>query len=129
MNHRALVGCAGIAILAAGLTLTGCGPIIRHESSNDFQGQYVAEASYDQVRPGQTTQDWVRATIGPPSSTSRLKDGGEVWQWSSVEQKNGSGAVWPVYEGSSRKRVNSRTYVEFSAEDVVRKKWRDSSSK
>ena len=111
---------AALLLVAA----AGCGPVVSSDSSYTRTGEYVGRSSYAQIRPGKSSDDFVAATLGEPTSKTTLDDGSEIWQWTGTERKSGSGSVLFVYSGTNEKEIDTRTFVKVK-DGVVTKKWRD----
>lgn len=109
--------CAIVAILM----LSGC--LISSNTSEHRSGNYVADSTFNQIQPGKTTEGWVDATLGKPTSTSRLDDGTEIWKYSYTEHHDSSGAVFLIFGGSNSSETSHTAFVEIH-HGIVRKAWR-----
>lgn len=114
-----------LLLLAAALLLPlgGGGCLVTSDSSERRSGNYVADATFNQIRPGQTTEGWVDATLGKPTSISRLDDGTEIWKYAYTERRDSSGAVFLIFGGSSSEERAHTAFVEIK-DGIVRKAWR-----
>ena len=126
MNSKnQLVQVPAVLLLAASfsvlLVTTGC--LITSTSSEHRSGSYVADSTFNQIQPGKTTAGWVDATLGKPTSISRLDDGTEIWKYSYTETRDSSGAVFLIFGGSNSTQTNHNAFVEIK-DGVVRKAWR-----
>jgi hypothetical protein len=88
------------------------------------EGPHVGGGTFAEIRPGNTTGEWVLAALGEPTRRATLDDGSEIWRWSATEEKSGSGSVWLLYDGHSHKEVVTNHFVQVK-DGVVVKKWRD----
>jgi outer membrane protein assembly factor BamE (lipoprotein component of BamABCDE complex) len=129
MNRRILRGVCVVA--AAGLSLAGlcgagggCGAIVSRSSNLHRSGTYVDRSTFGQIKTGKSTRDFVTATLGEPQARTPLEKGGEIWRWSYVDRKAGSGHVFLLYDGSTTKETVHTYFVQFDASGVVTKKWR-----
>lgn len=113
-----------LLIILALLLLMGSGcSLVSSHSHENRSGNYVPESTFSEIRPGKTSADWVRATLGGPSQVTRLEDGSELWRWTYTEQKTSSGHLFLIFDGSSDKTENRSAFVEVKAGRVTRK-WR-----
>ena len=72
-------------LLCASIFVTGC--LITGDNHESTSGTRVADTTFDQIKPKSTTEDWVRVTLGPPTSDSILQDGGHVLKYVYTERK------------------------------------------
>ena len=110
--------------LAMSTALLGSGCLVSGHSHESRTGTYVSEATFNQIRPGRTSEDWVRATLGPPSSDKSLSDGGKVMKWSYTERHESSGAVFLLFGGHDEKETTHTAYVEVH-NGLVTNAWRE----
>jgi outer membrane protein assembly factor BamE (lipoprotein component of BamABCDE complex) len=101
--------------------LSGC--LIAHSSTETRHGTYVSESTFNQIEPGQTTQSWIVATLGNPTSKSDTGNGTEIWKWQYTQTKNSSGAVFLLFAGSDTKVSDGTVFVEFH-DSIVTRAWR-----
>ena len=114
-----------LLLLAAALLLPfvagGC--LVTSDTSEHRSGNYVADSTFDQIRPGKTTEGWVDATLGKPTSVSRLADGTQIWKYSYTERRDSSGAVFLIFGGSSSSEKTHTAFVEIK-DGIVTNAWR-----
>jgi outer membrane protein assembly factor BamE (lipoprotein component of BamABCDE complex) len=111
-----------IILLAAIPLLAGC--LVMSSNKEKTEGKYVAENTFAQIEPGKTTAGWVKATLGDPSEkTHDDTSGSDIWKYNYTQVKEGDGAVFLIFGGSSRKESKGTAFVEFK-DGVVTKKWR-----
>ena len=109
-------------MLVALLFLSGC--LVTSESKEKTEGKYVAEDTFAQIEPGKTTSSWVKATLGDPSSKSKDEaSGDEIWKYNYTQIKEGSGVIFLIFGGTSRKENTGTAFIEFN-NGLVTKKWR-----
>ena len=109
-------------VLTFALLLSGC--LVSSTSNQRVTGNYVADNTFDQIKPGKTTAGWVKATLGDPSSKTEVKESGsEVWKYQYTEKKDGSGAIFLIFGGSSSSEKPHTAFVEIK-DGVVTNKWR-----
>ncbi|MCK4873782.1 MAG: hypothetical protein KAS72_13755 [Phycisphaerales bacterium] len=120
-HHRT---CTFLAVIAAGCTLTGC---VSGSSDVKVTGRHVGATTVEQIEPGVTTESWVLATLGEPSSRSPVEtiDGpGEIWRYDWDVRDHSSGWVFPFVTGSSKMDYAGAAYVELR-DGIVIRAWRD----
>ncbi len=106
--------CCGLA------ATTGC--LFSSTSSTTHTGTNVAQGTFDQIKPGETTIGWVHATLGEP--TSKQADGDDlVWKYTYTQRTDSSGAVFLIFGGNSTDEKTNTVFIEFK-NDVVINKWR-----
>ncbi len=103
------------------LPLAGC--LVSSSSKVSRSGNYIPESTFDRIEPNKTSAAWVKATLGEPSSTSKLDGTAEVWKWSYTEKKTGSGTLLFIFAGHNEDEKTHTAYVEIK-DGVVTKKWR-----
>src|SRR2546423_1700436 len=109
-------------IIVSVLPLSGC--LVHSDTRRSISGHYVSSAAFSEIKPGSTTGEWVRATLGEPTNVSKLGDGTEIWKWSYTETKDGEGQVFLLFSGSDHTTTTANAFVEVK-DNVVTKKWRD----
>ena len=119
MKH--LTHAAFAAALFTLLPFTGC--LISSHNEQRTTGAYVPETTFSQIEPGKTTEDWVEATLGKPTSKSNLKDGSQLWKWTYVEKKTSSGAIFILLSASDNKQTDHTAFVQLK-DGLVVKAWR-----
>ena len=103
------------------LSLSGC--LVSGSANQSRTGKYVAEETLCKIEPGKTTQGWVAATLGEPSTKNKLDDGTEVWRYDYTEKREHHTAVFLLFGGSDKKETNGSVFVEMK-DGVVKNKWR-----
>ena len=110
-----------LSLLCALTLISGC--LIASNSEQTRKGNYIAEDTFSRIEPGKTTDAWVKATLGEPSSRDKVDDKTEIWKWSYTERKESSGAIFLIFGGRDVKESDGKAYVEFK-EGIVSNKWR-----
>lgn len=113
---------AAAAALASVAGLSGC--LVSGNSSSTMSGSYVGSSTFSQVEPGVTSEEWVLATFGEPTSRTTLSDGSQMLKWSYRQTKSGSGSVFLLYGGSNSTERQGATFVQIR-DALVIKAWRD----
>ena len=102
-------------------SMTGC--LVSGSSKHVRSGNYVAEDTFSRIKPGKTTAGWVAATLGEPSSKTRLDDGSEIWKWTYTETRDSSGAVFLLFGHRSQRTTDGAAFIELK-DGLVVNKWR-----
>jgi hypothetical protein len=121
MNIGVRLGLAGVMIGAVA-AMSGC--LVSGNSHQTTSGAYVGPSTFNQVEVGTTTEEWVLATFGTPTSRTKLNDGSEILKWSYTQTKSGSGSVFLLYGGSNSTEKQGAAFVQLR-DGVVTKAWRD----
>ena len=98
--------------------------IVHADSQTTHEGRYVGDETLGQIRPG-STQEYVLALIGEPSSRSELSDGSSVWKWAYSQRVTSKNHVLLLFSGDSSRETQGAVYVEFGPDKLVRRTWRD----
>jgi outer membrane protein assembly factor BamE (lipoprotein component of BamABCDE complex) len=110
-----------LALLAA---LPASCVVVHSDSHSTSSGREVSEATLAQIKPG-TTQEYVLALLGEPSSRSGLGDGSAIWKWSHTRRETSSGSFILLFSGDRTVEIEGACYVEFAPDGLVRHTWRD----
>jgi len=103
-------------------SLTGC--LIHSSSSVDESGKLVGDNTLQQIEPGTTTQEWLLATLGEPTSRSPVRGPGniEILGYCHERIKKSSGSVFLLFGGSSKNIDRRTTFFEIT-DGVVSRYW------
>ena len=110
--------CLALGVL---LALSGC--LVSGSASQTRTGKYVGEDTLAKIEPGKTTQGWIVATLGEPSTKNKVEDGSEVWRYDYTERRENNTAVFLLFGGSDKKETCGSVFVEMK-NGVVTNKWR-----
>jgi hypothetical protein len=121
MRKLARIGLAAVL----GMTLAGGvgGCLVSHHQNETRTGRWVPENTFNEIKPGETSAAWVRATLGEPSEKNRIDDHSEIWKWSYSQVTSKDGYVFLIFAGSNRTETPGAAYIEVKDGIVVRK-WR-----
>jgi hypothetical protein len=112
------------AALFAPLPAFTAGCLVAVDSHETTTGTKVSDSTFNRIKPNETSEEWVRATLGPATSDTELKDGGRILKWTYTEKKEGSGAVFLIFGGHSEKKTDHTAFVEVH-KGVVTNAWRE----
>jgi outer membrane protein assembly factor BamE (lipoprotein component of BamABCDE complex) len=114
-----------VVFAAAFFCLLSSGCLVSSTNNETRSGKYVADSTFDQIKPGETSAAWVKATLGEPSDKTTVEGQGnaEVWKYTYTEKKEGSGAIFLIFGGTSSKEKSGTAFVELK-DGVVTNKWR-----
>jgi outer membrane protein assembly factor BamE (lipoprotein component of BamABCDE complex) len=107
--------------LASATVLGGC--LVGSSSKTQVEGVYVGPETIAQITPG-SSQAYVLAVLGEPTSKADVGDGRSLWKWRYVERHKSSGSLLFVFGAKSEDESSNTAYVEFRGGEVV-KAWRD----
>jgi outer membrane protein assembly factor BamE (lipoprotein component of BamABCDE complex) len=116
---------SAVVVLLGFLCALSSGCLVMSSNQETREGNFVADTTFDQIKPGQTSAAWVKATLGEPSvrTTVEGQDEAEVWKYKYTERKTGSGAIFLIFGGTSTKEKSGTAFVELK-DGVVTNKWR-----
>ena len=87
----------------------------------------VSAATLSQVEPGKTTEAWLLATLGEPTSRTKVecKDNVEILRYEHSVHKSSGGAVLLIFAGGSDHKSRSVAYFEVT-DGIVTRAWTES---
>lgn len=105
--------------------MQGC--LVTSSNTTTESGIRVSEATLSQVEPGRTTEAWLIALLGEPSSRVAVKDrpGQEILRYDFSRVEASGGSVFLIFGGSSRRETNQRVFFEVT-DGVVTRHWQES---
>jgi len=103
-------------------TLTGC--LYSSGSTTKLEGQFVGSGTYSQIEPRVTTDRWLIAAMGQPTSKATLEDGTELWAWRYSRRVASRGGVLLLARTASDTQSQGGVFVELK-DGVVQRTWRD----
>lgn len=106
------------------LTMTASGCLITSKNSSYEHGVKVGPHMRSQISPGETTQEWVLATLGEPTSRRLVEEEPrvEVFGYEYSKTNTSRGSVFLIFGGSTNRTTSSKTYVELT-DGVVSRYW------
>jgi outer membrane protein assembly factor BamE (lipoprotein component of BamABCDE complex) len=115
---RSVVGAFAVASI---LALNGC-IIYNSDTRYAEQGKPISERTLDEIERGQTSQDWIIATFGEPSSRRSRQNGTEILEYRFSQKRDKNFVVLPLlivnYEGETLQTV----FVEIG-DGIVKDYW------
>lgn len=112
------------AVLLAAGSLTVLGGCIHGSSSSIESGTRVGSRTFERIVPGETTKDWVRATLGEPARRATYEDGNELWVYNYSKTEKSKGSFLIIIGGSDVSETSQSTYIEFTG-GVVTEAWQE----
>jgi len=108
-------------MLGASLLLTGC--LVTGSNKESGSGTKVADETFKQIKVNETSEEWVRATLGPPTSDTTMQNGGHILKYTYTEKRESSGAVFLIFGGHNEQTVEHNAFFEIH-DGKVTKAWR-----
>ena len=106
-----------LVLLCAGC-ITVCSRIQKDSSTGPNQ------ALLQQVRPGNTTKEWVIKIFGKPSTETKLSGGKEILKYQYTKEKRSDVRFLFFFNSHSKKESTADVYFELK-DGIVQKYWRD----
>jgi hypothetical protein len=114
---------AGVAALAAAsVLLAGC--LVVSGRSVDEHGTAVSDRTLMQIRPGETTEQWLLAALGPPTERNPVVDQPDtsILKYTYSRSESSGGAVFLLFAGGSTRRTSWTTSFE-AVDGVITRHW------
>ena len=108
-------------MLGSLLFQTGC--LVTGSNKESGSGTKVADETFKQIKVNETSEEWVRATLGPPTSDTTMQSGGHILKYTYTEKRETSGAVFLIFGGHDEKTVEHNAFFEIK-NGIVTKAWR-----
>lgn len=112
---------ATIVLLLSIAATQGC--LVSSRSRTEYSGRYISETGLARIEPGKSTPDFVRATLGEPTTKTELDDGA-LWRYEYTKTTSGSGTVFLLFAGSNHTEKSGAVCIRFR-DGIVAEKWRD----
>jgi len=103
--------------------LSGC--LITQRSKTEESGTRISQATLEQVEPGRTSEKWLRAVLGEPTSRQRVDERTDILRYNFSRETTKGGAVFLVFAGQSSTKETATTYFEIT-DSIVTRHWTDS---
>ena len=108
-------------VLCTSLLMTGC--LVTGSNKETGSGTKVSDETFRQIKVNETSEEWVRATLGPPTSDTTMQSGGHILKYTYTERRESSGAVFLIFGGHDEKTVEHNAFFEVK-NGIVTKAWR-----
>ncbi|MFX3681298.1 MAG: hypothetical protein ACN6I3_00080 [bacterium] len=118
LPHRSTISALALAVI---VSFSGCAVINSHSETKSY-GTLVTNESLAQVQPGNTTADWLIATLGVPASRELVDDQVEVLKYSSRQLTKIKSELLFVLDTSSKREVHRTVFLECT-EGVLTRFW------
>ncbi len=113
-----------VTLLAfAASSLGGC--LIVSKSEIDESGPKVSSTTLNQVVIGETSEEWLIATLGKPSQRTNVDEHTDILKYTNTRTETSRGAVFVLFAGKSQKKQSMTTYFEVT-DGIVTKHWTES---
>lgn len=113
-------------LAAGGFLAAASGCLVTHGSSHEETGVRVSHHTLNQVTVGSTTEEWLLATLGEPTSRSWVEGTNqEILRYEHHVDHEEAGTVFLIFAGGKDYSRTSVTYFELT-EGVVTKFWTES---
>ena len=121
LNHP-LRTLALTSLCAASLALSGC--LLTSSNATYETGRRITPSTLDQVTPGETTEDWLIATLDQPSARTSVEGQPdvEILRYDFSEHHESEGAFLFLYAGSTRRTKTLSTFFEVQ-DGIVTRYW------
>lgn len=106
---------------------SGCTIINSHEETR-FTGRVVAEENLQRITPGETTEAWVIAALGDPSSIKDVDDTTRILRYESTKIKHTDAELLFIFDVGSRIELDRTVFIE-THDGVVARYWREEGHK
>ncbi|MFK7959357.1 MAG: hypothetical protein AB8G96_02440 [Phycisphaerales bacterium] len=115
-------GAAALIVCSASLSLGGC--LIGSSRSITESGTRVPVSLLDSVEPGVTTESWVLATLGDPTSVTDVEDqpGTRILRYDYARRESSGGYLFLVFAGSTNRKTEEARWFEVT-DGVVTRTW------
>jgi hypothetical protein len=116
-------GLAAFTIAVVCCLAPGCCAVLA-DSDTSFTGPAAAASpsTVAQIKPGETTREWVIATLGKPTSTSKTSDDTEILRYDCVKKVHNSATIFLILAANDRKESHQSVFVEIR-DGVVQRCW------
>jgi len=123
MEHRMSAAVAGMTILCLMMLVATSGCISNHSDvTYGPQGPAVSAATFQQVKAGQTSKEWLLAVFGEPTRSAKTPDGAEVMTYIYTRKVNSNFSFSPFLDLDGTKEQRTTYYFELR-NGIVSKCW------
>jgi hypothetical protein len=112
-------------VLLAGCAMAAGGCLVMKGTQVQESGVRVSNATLNQVKPGETTEAWLRAALGEPTSTREVDERTRILRYDHRTVKESGGAVFLLFAGGES--IEKTSSVIFEVQDgIVTRYWTES---
>jgi hypothetical protein len=113
-----------LAIVIASVPLLGGCFIHDSKVSYTDKGAPVSDRTLEQIKCGETTKDWIVATLGAPSEQTTADNGVEILKYRYGKKQDSDTVVLPFIIVDDQKQIEQTVYVEVK-DNIVRRYWQE----
>lgn len=113
--------------LAGGFLFASGGCLITSSSKTEESGTKVSQMTLNQIRPGETTETWLLATAGEPSSRRAADEHTSILRYDHVTTTSSGGTVFLLFAGNNKREQSSSVIFEVR-DGVIERYWTESES-
>jgi hypothetical protein len=110
------------ATVLATATLFGGGCLVSKGSSVKESGVKVSQPTLAQIETGKTTESWLIATAGQPTTRTDVDERVHILRYEHTTTTKKGGSVFLIYAGAEREEKKSAAIFEIT-DGVVTKYW------
>ena len=117
----------GALLTSFAITASGC--LVVSGKSYDQSGVHISQATMRQIEVGRTTEQWVIAALGEPSSRAEVGDEKDIvlLRYEYRAKRSEGGAVFLIFAGGSETTRRITTYFEFT-DGLLSRTWTEHDS-
>ena len=123
MEKQGIRSVIGVLAVASILALNGC-IIYNNDTRYAEKGKPISDRTLDEIQCGQTTQEWVIATFGAPSSRRPSQNGTEILEYRFSQKKDESFVIVPFLIANYEGEVLHTLFIEIG-DGVVKDYWKE----
>ena len=125
MNARTIAQQAFALALAGTFLSAAAGCLVTSGSHTDERGTQVSEMTLNQIRPGETTEAWLLATAGEPTTRRAADEHTSILRYDHVTTTSSGGTVFLLFAGGKTKEKTSSVIFE-TKDGVIQRYWTES---
>lgn len=122
MHVRSLARQMTAFTLAFMCLFAAAGCLVTSSSKTRESGTRLSQVTLNQIRPGETTEAWLLATAGEPTTRRDAGDGTSILRYDFVTTTSSGGTVFLLFAGGSTKQQSSSVIFEVK-DGVIQRYW------
>lgn len=103
----------------------GC--LVTSSSKTEESGTSVSQVTLNQIRPGETTEAWLIAAVGEPTTRRDAGEGTTILRYEHVTTTSSGGTVFLLFAGGSKKQKSSSVIFEVK-DGVIQRYWTEATT-